>query len=88
MKAKVSISNIWWHEGLCDFFFRGQSYKTLELLMTLSTMSDKETLRALDAATEDMDLDDVEELFYSYSAEDMAREFGIDINENDEEDEE
>lgn len=86
MKAKVSISNIWWHEGLCDFFFRGQSYKTLELLMALSTMSDKETLRTLDAATEDMDLDDVEELFYSESVEHCANEFGIDINEDNEED--
>lgn len=85
MKAKVSISNIWWHEGLCDFFFRGQSYKTLELLMALSTMSDKETLRALDAATEDMDLDDVEELFYAESVEYCANEFGIELN--DEEDE-
>lgn len=86
MKAKVSISNIWWHEGLCDFFFRGQSYKTLELLMALSTMSDKETLRALDAATEDMDLDDVEEMFYAESVEYCANEFGIELN--DEEDEE
>lgn len=88
MKTEVTISNIWWHEGLCDFFFRGQSYKTLELLMALSTMDGQKTLRALDEATEDMDLHDVEELFYSYSAEDIAREFGIDINENDEEDEE
>lgn len=86
MKAKISISNIWWHEGLCDFFFRGQSYKTLELLMALSTMSDKETLRALDAATEDMDLDDVEEMFYAESVEYCANEFGIELN--DEEDEE
>lgn len=86
MKANVTISNIWWNEGLCDFFFRGQSYKTLELLMTLSAMDGQETLRILDKATEDMDLYDVEEMFYAESVEYCANEFGIELN--NEEDEE
>jgi len=86
MKAEVTISNIYWNVSLSNFFFREQAYKTLDLLMELSAMGSQETLSALDEATEDMGLDDVEEMFYSYSAEDMAREFGIELKEEEDED--
>lgn len=86
MKAEVTISNIYWNKGLSNFFFREQAYTTLEELVTRSTMSGQDTLDALDEATDDMDIDDVEEMFYSESVEYCAEEFGIELE--DEEDEE
>ena len=60
MKAEVTMSQIWFNNSLSDFFFRDQAYNTLEELVTRSTMSGQDTLDALDDATEDMDIDDVE----------------------------
>lgn len=86
MKAEVTISNIYWNKGLSNFFFREQAYNTLEELVRRSTMNGQDTLAALDNATDDMDIDDVEETFYSESVEYCAEEFGIELE--DEEDEE
>lgn len=79
MKAEVTISNIYWNNSLSDFFFRDQAYNTLEELVKRSTMNGAETLDALDEATDDMDIDDVEEMFYSESVEHCAEEFGIEL---------
>lgn len=79
MKAEVTISNIYWNKGLSNFFFRDQAYETLEELVTRSTMSGPDTLDVLDEATDDMDIDDVEETFYSESVEYCAEEFRIEL---------
>ena len=84
MKAEVTISNICWNNSLSDFFFRDQAYNTLEELVKRSAMNGQNTLDALDDATEDMNIDDVEEMFYSESVEYCADEFGIELE--DEED--
>lgn len=81
MKAEVKISSIYWYKGLGNFFFRDQAYETLEELINRSTMSGPDTLDALDEATGDMDIDDVEEMFYSESVEYCADEFGIELEE-------
>jgi len=86
MKAEVTISNIYWNKGLKNFFFRDQAYKTLEELVERSTMSGRETIDALEDATEDMDIDDVEETFYSESVEYCADEFGIELEDEEDED--
>ena len=80
MNAKVTISNIYWNKGLSNFFFREQAYNTLEELVNRSTMNGQDTLYALDNATYDMDIDYVEETFYSESVEYCADEFGIELN--------
>lgn len=85
MIAEVTISNIYWNKGLSDFFFREQALSTLEELVNHSTMSGQDTLDALDNATEDMDIDDVEEIFYSESVEHCADEFGIELEEEEDE---
>ena len=85
MKAEVTISNIYWNNGLSNFFFRDQAYETLEELINRSTMSGQDTLDTLDNATEDMDIDDVEETFYSESVEYCAEEFGIELEEEEDE---
>ena len=88
MKAEVTIINIWWNKGLSNFFFREQAYKTLEKLVARSTASEAKTLQDIDDATEDMDIDDVEEMFYSESVEYCADEFGIELEEEEDEDDE
>ena len=88
MEAEVTISNIYWNKGLSDFFFREQALSTLEELVSHSTMSGQDTLDALDDATDGMDIDDVEEMFYSESVEYCADEFGIELNEQEEDEEE
>lgn len=86
MKAEVTMSQIWFNKSLSDFFFREQAYETLEELVKRSTMSGQETLDALDSATDDMDIDDVEETFYSESVEYCAEEFGIELEDEEDED--
>lgn len=85
MKAEVTISNIYWNKGLSNFFFREQAYNTLEELVRRSTMNGQDTLAALDNATDDMDIDDVEETLYSESVEYCADEFGIELEEEEDE---
>ena len=87
MKAEVTISNIYWNRGLSNFFFREQAYSTLEELVNRSTMSGQDTLDALDDATDDMDINEVEEIFYSGFVEYCANEFGIELNEEEEDEE-
>lgn len=79
MKAEVTMSQIWFNNSLSDFFFRDQAYNTLEELVKRSTMSGQDTLDALDEATDDMDIDYVEETFYSESVEYCADEFDIEL---------
>ena len=86
MKAEVTISNIYWNNSLSDFFFRDQAYETLEELVKRSAMNGQDTLDALDDATEDMDIGDVEETFYSESVEYCANEFDIELEDEEDED--
>lgn len=79
MNVTVTFSEIWHNKRLCDFFFREQSTDTLELLVKLSAMSGEKTIEYLDEVTKGMDLYEVEEMFYSYSAEDIAESFGIEL---------
>lgn len=80
------MSQIWFNKSLSDFFFREQAYKKLEELVGRSTMSGQDTLDALDDATEDMDIDEVEEMFYSESVECCAEEFCIELEDEEDED--
>lgn len=81
MKAEVTISNIYWNETLGNFFFRSQAYERLDELVSRSAMNKQDTLDALNDATEDMDIDDVEETLYSESVGYCAEEFGIELGE-------
>lgn len=77
MKAEITISSIYWNESFSNFFFRHQAKKTLEELVERSTSSDRETIETLDDATDGIDIDEVEEMFYSESVECCADWFGI-----------
>ena len=80
------MSQIWFNKSLRDFFFREQAYKTLEELVERSTQSGREIIDALEDATDGMDIDEVEEMFYSESVEHCAEEFGIELEEEEDED--
>ena len=85
MVANVTISNIYWNKSLRNFFWRTQSMDTLEELMNRSTMSKEDILELLDKQTETEDIDDVEEDFYSLSVEELADNYGIELEEDEEE---
>jgi hypothetical protein len=85
MKAKLTMAQIWANESLSDFFFRKQAYNTLEEMVARSADGDLQTMEKLDKATDNMDIDDVEEIFYSESVEYCAEEFGIELEEEEDE---
>ena len=88
MVANVTISNIYYNNSLRNFFWRTQSMDTLEELMSRSTMDEDEILELLDEQTETEDIDDVEEDFYSLSVEELAENYGIELEEDDDEEDE
>ena len=86
MKAEVTFSELWQNESLMSFFFREQSIRTLEEL--LEKVADKwAAIHVIEVHAEinNYSVDDVEEMFYEYSIEELAEEFGLQI-ENEEED--
>lgn len=87
MVAVVTINDIYWNKNLSDFFFREQAFNTLEDLVKRSTMETKEVLSMLDDLTDGMNMDEIEEDFYSYSVEDIAECFNIELDGEDDEEE-
>jgi len=85
MVANVTFSNIYCNNSLRNFFWREQSMDTLEELMSRSTMADDDILELLDERTETEDIDEVEEDFYSLSVEELADNYGIELQDEDDE---
>ena len=68
------------------FFFSEQSIRTLDEL--LEKVADKwAAINTIEAHAElnNYSVDDVEEMFYEYSAEELAEEFGLQIESEEEE---
>lgn len=85
MKAEVTFSELYWNESLMSFFFREQSIRTLDEL--LEKVADKRAaINAIEVHAEinNYSVDDVEEMFYEYSVEELADEFGLQIENEDE----
>ena len=85
MKAEVTFSELYWNESLMSFFFRKQSIRTLDELM--EKVADKmDAINAIEVHAEinNYSVDDVEEMFYEYSVEELADEFGLQIESEDE----
>ena len=88
MTTNVTISQIYWNKrSLGSFFFRDQAMNTLEDLCKRSALGIEATLQALNDQTKDTDLDDFEEDLYSYSTEDIADAYGIELETDEDEDE-
>ena len=85
MKAEITFSQLWENESLMIFFFREQSIRTLDELM--EKVADKmAAINAIEVHAEinNYSVDDVEEMFYEYSVEELADEFGLQIESEDE----
>ena len=85
MKAEVTFSELYWNESLMSFFFREQSIRTLDEL--LEKVADKRAaINAIEVHAEinGYSVDDVEEMFYEYSVEELAREFDLELESEDE----
>lgn len=80
MKAEVTFSAIYWNISLMRFFFREQSRKTLDELME-KVADKKATIDAIDdhAELNNYSVDVVEEMFYEYSVDELADEFGLEL---------
>lgn len=87
MKANITISNIYWNKSLSGFFFRDQSYTTLEKLVNNAAISGEAVLNTLDEQTDDEDIDDVEEDFFNMTVGELAEQYGIELEEGDDDDE-
>ena len=86
MKAEVTFSELYWNESLMSFFFREQSIRTLDEL--LEKVADKRAaINAIEVHAEisDYSVDDVEEIFYEYTVEELAREFDLELESDNEE---
>lgn len=83
MKAEITFSQLYWNCSLMDFFFRKQSIMTVEDLMG-SIDDPKTALETIDAYASDNELsvDDIEEMFYGDSVEQLAETFGIELEED------
>ena len=89
MKAEITFRQVWYNPSILDFFFRSQAERTLEGLIS-KVASTTDALEKIEdyANDNDLDLDAIEEMFYEDSVEELAEEFGIEIeDEEDEEDE-
>ena len=85
MKAEITFSELWWNESLMSFFFREQSIRTLDEL--LEKVADKKAaINAIEVHAEisGYSVDDVDEMFYEYSVEELAEEFGLELESEDE----
>lgn len=85
MKAEVTFSELWQNESLMSFFFREQSIRTLDELMK-KVADNLAAINAIEVHAEinNYSVDDVEEMFYEYSVEELAEEFGLELESEDE----
>ena len=80
MKAEVTFSELYWNESLMSFFFREQSIRTLDEWM--EKVADKrDAINSIEVHAEisDYSVDDVEEMFYEYTVEELARAFDLEL---------
>lgn len=82
MKAEITFSQLYWNNSLMDFFFRQQSKNTLDELMK-RVDSPMQAIELIDSYVDanDIDADELDEIFYNDSIEDISEMFGIELNE-------
>ena len=83
MKAELTIKQLYYNASIMNFFFRTQSENTFNELIEKCTESNDEIFNSIENYSDD--LDDVEELFYNDSIEEIATELGLTILEEEEE---
>lgn len=81
MKAEITFSQVWYNASLLNFFFRTQAKETLEQLMNATADSEVVVLDSVEEYAEmnDFTLDDIEEMFYEETLQELACDFRIDL---------
>lgn len=88
MRASFTFQQLINNRGLRSFFMRDQAYKTLEELCERSDMYMEDVAEIIDNFyEEEQDFDDIEEMFYSESVEEIADILGIELEEEEEDEE-
>ena len=87
MKIDIDFYTLYVNKRILDFFFRQQSEDTLEELLNRARKETKFVLDNIDdyAFYNNLDADGIEEMFYNESVEWIARELGIELEEEEEE---
>lgn len=86
MKANISINQLYYNASIMNFFFRTQSENTFNELLENVEESNSEIFEAIENYSDD--LDEVEEMFYNDSIEEIAQNLGLTLIETEEETEE
>lgn len=89
MKAEITFKQLFWNDSLTNFFLRKQSQRHLNELFNRASCSGMRLESIISDYIEenDIDADGFDELLYDYSVEELAEEFGIELIEDKEEDE-
>ena len=87
MKIDIDFYTLYVNKRILDFFFRQQSEDTLEELLNRAKKETKFVLDNIDdyAFYNNLEADGIEEMFYNESVEWIARELGIELEEEEEE---
>ena len=90
MRIEISFEALYFSKRLYYYFFREQSRDTLEDLIYFSKVDTHSVLGAIDSYAEqnDYDIDDIDEMLYNDSIEEIAHKLGIKLEEEEEEEEE
>lgn len=89
MRAEITFKQLFWNESLNNFFLREQSRRHLDELFNRASCSGLQLEGIISDYVEgnDIDADVLDELLYDYSVEELAVEFGVELNEDKDEDE-
>ena len=89
MRAEITFKQLFWNESLTNFFLREQSRRHLNELFNRASCSGLQLEGIISDYVEgnDIDADVLDELLYDYSVEELAVEFGVELNEDKDEDE-
>ena len=83
MKAELTIKQLYYNASIMNFFFRTQSENTFNELIEKCTESNDEIFNAIENYSDD--LDNIEEMLYNDSIDEIATELGLTILEEEEE---
>lgn len=83
MKAELTLRQLCANSSIMDFFFRTQAENTFNELLEKCTESNDAIFNAIENYSDD--LDEIEEMFYNDSLEEIANELGLSIEEEEEE---
>ena len=89
MRAEITFKKLFWNESLTNFFLREQARRHLNELFNRASCSGMQLEGIISDYIEgdDIDADCLDELLYDYSVEELAEEFGIELIEDKDEDE-